>query len=210
MPDRESLHVAEFHGDGISSELSASVHQVAKALPIQVHFHPVDLTLESRRKNATACYDAAMEAIRTHKLALKYPTVTEKESPNKVLRERCQLLGDPPAGGDAAGRQDAPRRQGRPAHHPHRRRRHLRGRRPPHRRRRRRVDPRDRTPPVARSGALRVPARAPSVERRLQHQQVHDPARDRRPVRGDRARTSRATSPKCRTTASCSTRCSTS
>lgn len=91
MPDRETLHVAEFHGDGISSELSASVHELAKALPISVQFHPVDLTLESRRKNANACYDAAMEAFRTHKVALKHPTVTEKESPNKVLRERSNF-----------------------------------------------------------------------------------------------------------------------
>ena len=92
MPDRETLHVAEFLGDGISSELSASVHQVAAALPIRVQFHPVDLTLESRRKDPTACYDAAMAGIRAHQVALKYPTVTEKESPNKVLRERQFFL----------------------------------------------------------------------------------------------------------------------
>ena len=91
MPDRETLHVAEFHGDGISRELSASVHQVAAALPLVVQFHPVDLTLESRRKDAGACYDAAMAAIRAHQLAMKYPTVTEKESPNKVLRDRCRF-----------------------------------------------------------------------------------------------------------------------
>ncbi len=91
MPDRETLHVAEFLGDGISAELSASVHQVAAALPISVRFHALDLTLESRRKNATVCYDAAMAGIREHRVALKYPTVTEKESPNKVLRERCRF-----------------------------------------------------------------------------------------------------------------------
>jgi isocitrate/isopropylmalate dehydrogenase len=91
MPDRENLHVAEFHGDGISSELSAAVHSVARALPISVHFHPVDLTLESRRKNAAACYDAAMAGIREHGIAIKYPTVTETESPNKELRERCNF-----------------------------------------------------------------------------------------------------------------------
>jgi isocitrate/isopropylmalate dehydrogenase len=91
MPDRENLHVAEYLGDGISAELSASVHQVAAALPISVHFHPVDLSIEARRKNATACYDAAMAAIREHRVAIKYPTVTEKESPNKVLRERCRF-----------------------------------------------------------------------------------------------------------------------
>jgi isocitrate dehydrogenase (NAD+) len=91
MPDREILHVAEFHGDGIASELSRSVHQVAAALPIRVEFHGVDLTLETRRKNAAATYDAATAAIREHRIALKYPTVTEKESPNKVLRERCNF-----------------------------------------------------------------------------------------------------------------------
>ena len=91
MPNRETIHVAEFHGDGISPELSASVHQVADALPIAVRFHPVDLTLESRRKDAGACYDAAAKAIRAHGVALKHPTVTEKDSPNKVLRERCRF-----------------------------------------------------------------------------------------------------------------------
>ena len=91
MPDRESLHVAELLGDGIAAELSASVHQVAAALPLDVHFHPIDLTLESRRRDATACYDAAMAAMHAHRVAMKYPTVTEAESPNKVLRERCSF-----------------------------------------------------------------------------------------------------------------------
>lgn len=91
MPDREILNVAEFLGDGISAELSESVHTVAAALPLNVQFHPVDLTLESRRKDADSCYDHAVEAINQHKLAMKYPTVTETESPNKVLRERCNF-----------------------------------------------------------------------------------------------------------------------
>ncbi|MEO6593414.1 MAG: isocitrate/isopropylmalate family dehydrogenase [Planctomycetota bacterium] len=91
MPDRETLHTAEFFGDGISPELSTSVHAVASSLPIRVQFHPIDLTLESRRKNATACYDQALAGIREHGIAIKYPTVTEKESPNKLLRERCNF-----------------------------------------------------------------------------------------------------------------------
>ncbi len=91
MSDRATLHVAELHGDGISPELSTSVHQVALILPLLVQFHPVDLTVESRRKNATACYDAAVSALQTHRLAMKYPTITEKESPNKVLRDRCHF-----------------------------------------------------------------------------------------------------------------------
>ncbi len=91
MPDRETIHVAEFLGDGISPELSESVHAVAAALPLRVQFHAVDLTLPSRRTNAAACYDAAMAAITAHRIAMKYPTVTEQESPNKVLRERCHF-----------------------------------------------------------------------------------------------------------------------
>lgn len=91
MPDRETLHVAEFLGDGISAELSQSVHRVAEALPLNVQFHPCDLTLEARRKDAAACYDAALAGIRAHQVAMKYPTVTETESPNKVLRERCNF-----------------------------------------------------------------------------------------------------------------------
>lgn len=91
MPDRETLQVAELHGDGISPELSESVHAVAGALPLRVQFHPVDLSLPARRANAAGCYDAAMAAITAHGLALKYPTVTESESPNKVLRERCNF-----------------------------------------------------------------------------------------------------------------------
>jgi isocitrate dehydrogenase (NAD+) len=91
MPERNVLAVAELLGDGISSELSTSVHTLAAALPLHVQFHAVDLTLESRRRDAAACYDAAMAAIAAHRLAMKYPTVTEDESPNQVLRERCNF-----------------------------------------------------------------------------------------------------------------------
>ena len=91
MPDRESLHVAELLGDGISCELSESVHQVAEALPLNLTFHPVDLSLESRRRDADACYEAALAAMWQHGVSIKYPTVTETESPNKVLRERCSF-----------------------------------------------------------------------------------------------------------------------
>ena len=91
MPDRESLHVAELLGDGISAELSQSVHAVADALPLRVHFHPADLSLEARRQDADACYEATLAAMRQHGVSIKYPTVTETESPNKVLRERCNF-----------------------------------------------------------------------------------------------------------------------
>lgn len=91
MHDREPLDVAELLGDGISSELSQSVHQVADALPLNATFHPVDLSLEARCADAESCYDEAVAAMRRHGVSIKYPTVTETESPNKVLRERCSF-----------------------------------------------------------------------------------------------------------------------
>jgi len=87
-PPAETFEIAEFHGDGISSELSEAVHRVAENLPMDVVFHPVDLTLKRRSKHAEAAYQDAEKAIRHYRTAIKYPTVTEAESPNKVLRDR--------------------------------------------------------------------------------------------------------------------------
>jgi isocitrate dehydrogenase (NAD+) len=81
--------VTELLGDGISPELSESVHTIADALGAKVSFEPVDLSLAARRKDAEACYTKALSSMRRNKVALKYPTTTEAESPNKVLRERC-------------------------------------------------------------------------------------------------------------------------
>ena len=88
MSPAETLDLAEFHGDGISAELSEAVHHVATCLPVKVNFHPVDLSLERRNSDAEGAYRDAEEAIRKFGVAIKYPTVTELESPNKVLRER--------------------------------------------------------------------------------------------------------------------------
>ncbi len=88
MSEREFLDLAEFVGDGISTELSESVHAIAKRLPLEVRFHPVDLTLERRRSDPEAAFEEAEAAIRRHGVALKYPTITETVSPNKVLRDR--------------------------------------------------------------------------------------------------------------------------
>jgi isocitrate/isopropylmalate dehydrogenase len=78
----------EFLGDGISPELSASVHRVAEALPFPVEFHRVDLSLEARRRAGSTVYDEAREAMAELGTAIKYPTVTETESPNKILRDQ--------------------------------------------------------------------------------------------------------------------------
>ncbi len=82
------LRIAELWGDGIGPELREAVHAVAAALPIDLEFVPVDLSLERRRREAETVYDEAVAALRETRLALKYPTVTEAESPNAVLRRR--------------------------------------------------------------------------------------------------------------------------
>jgi isocitrate dehydrogenase (NAD+) len=91
MSAQPDLTVAEFLGDGISAELSAAVHRVAAALPIAIDFAPVDLSLARRERDAEGAYREAETAIRARGVALKYPTVTAKESPNKVLRERLDF-----------------------------------------------------------------------------------------------------------------------
>jgi isocitrate dehydrogenase (NAD+) len=81
-----SIAITELLGDGIGPELRASVHTVAGRLPIDVRFEPVDLSLESRREDGPELYETAIAALRSTRLGLKYPTVTETESPNAVLR----------------------------------------------------------------------------------------------------------------------------
>ena len=88
MTASESLPIAEFQGDGISEELSQSIHRIAEDLPLDLQFQSVDLSLERRRAEPEAAFIEAEDAIRAHRVALKYPTITEDVSPNKVLRER--------------------------------------------------------------------------------------------------------------------------
>jgi isocitrate dehydrogenase (NAD+) len=85
------LLITELLGDGIGPELRESVHAVAKRLPLEVAFEPVDLSLESRRRDSGAAYDAVVASLGRTKLGLKYPTVTAAESPNAVLRTRLGL-----------------------------------------------------------------------------------------------------------------------
>jgi isocitrate dehydrogenase (NAD+) len=79
--------IAELLGDGISSELSRSVHSVLAALPVKFDVHPVDLSLANRRRRGAQVYDEALSLMRQSEATLKYPTTTETESPNKILRE---------------------------------------------------------------------------------------------------------------------------
>ncbi|RUL87241.1 isocitrate/isopropylmalate family dehydrogenase [Tautonia sociabilis] len=88
---RPSYKVTELLGDGIGAELSEAVHALSEALPIDLRFEPVDLSLENRRARKGAIYDEAVASIEANKVALKHPTITAEESPNQVLRRRLNL-----------------------------------------------------------------------------------------------------------------------
>jgi len=83
--------IVELLGDGISAELSQSVHRIAESLPFRLSFVPVDLSDEARCKGGTDCYDEAVALMLEHGTSIKYPTATTRESPNKVLRDRCKF-----------------------------------------------------------------------------------------------------------------------
>lgn len=86
-----ALVITELLGDGIGPELRESVHGVAGSLPLEIDFEPIDLSLERRRAGAAAAYDEVVASLARTRLGLKYPTVTEGESPNAVLRTRLGL-----------------------------------------------------------------------------------------------------------------------
>jgi isocitrate dehydrogenase (NAD+) len=86
-----SYPIIELLGDGISSELSSSVHQVSEAMPFQIDFQPIDLSDENRRRDSGTLFDQAERAIRDVGVAFKYPTATTEESPNRILRARLQF-----------------------------------------------------------------------------------------------------------------------
>ena len=88
---RPTYPVTELLGDGIGPELSRAIHELAEALPIHLEFRPVDFSLENRRARGAAVYDEAVEAIAATSVALKHPTITAEESPNAILRRRLDL-----------------------------------------------------------------------------------------------------------------------
>lgn len=83
--------VTELLGDGIAAELAAAVRIVCAALPIELHFESIDLSLPNREKRGMSVYDEAVESMRRNRFSLKYPTITARESPNTVLRKRCDF-----------------------------------------------------------------------------------------------------------------------
>ncbi|PID63048.1 MAG: isocitrate dehydrogenase [Gammaproteobacteria bacterium] len=87
----DSIEITELLGDGIGPELAASVHAVADALPLDLRFLPVDWSLETRERRGDAAIDEAEESMRSTRLAVKYPTVTGKRSPNALIRRRLNF-----------------------------------------------------------------------------------------------------------------------
>ena len=80
--------VVELLGDGISAELSESVHAVAESLPFTLDFQPVDMSDPARRVRGEELFDEAVERIRADGTSLNYPTASTEESPNRILRAR--------------------------------------------------------------------------------------------------------------------------
>ena len=87
----KTYRVVELLGDGISAELSKSVHTVSAAFPFALEFQELDLSEPNRTKRGSALYDEAVAAMKATRVALKYPTATVAESPNQVLRDRCDF-----------------------------------------------------------------------------------------------------------------------
>ena len=58
--------ITELMGDGISPELSKSVHTVIEALPVKLEIEQIDLTLENRRKDKKI-YDVALASMIAHR-----------------------------------------------------------------------------------------------------------------------------------------------
>jgi len=86
-----AIDITELLGDGIGPELAQSVHAVADSLPVDFRFLPVDWSLANREARGDDVIDEAEASMRKTKLAVKYPTVTNKESPNALIRRRCNF-----------------------------------------------------------------------------------------------------------------------
>lgn len=86
-----TYRITELLGDGISAELSRSVRAALAALPLKFDIDPVDLSLEARRRQGRGIYGGALASMTASAATLKYPTTTETDSPNKILRELCNF-----------------------------------------------------------------------------------------------------------------------
>ncbi len=85
------IQITELMGDGIGPELAESIHAVAESLPVDFSFQQVDWSLANREARGDEVIDEAEASMRQTKLAVKYPTVTNKSSPNAAIRRRCDF-----------------------------------------------------------------------------------------------------------------------
>lgn len=85
----KTYRVVELLGDGISAELSQSVHTLAQSLACRLEFIPVDLSDENRKLRGPALYAEAAALMKAQRVSIKYPTATTTDSPNKALRDLC-------------------------------------------------------------------------------------------------------------------------
>jgi len=72
-------------------EIAESVHAVADSLPADFEFLPIDWSLETRERRGDDAIDDAVESMKKTKLAVKYPTITNKRSPNALIRRACNF-----------------------------------------------------------------------------------------------------------------------
>lgn len=82
------IRITELQGDGIGPELTTAVRSVASRLPLDFEFLPVDWSLEAREQMGDRAIDSAEASLRKTRLGLKYPTVTQRQSPNALIRRR--------------------------------------------------------------------------------------------------------------------------
>ena len=86
-----AIKVTELLGDGIGPELRESVHAIAEAMPMEFDFLPFDLSLENRESGDRDLFDHVLESMKSTRLSIKYPTVTNVSSPNAVIRRMCNF-----------------------------------------------------------------------------------------------------------------------
>lgn len=91
MISSDPIRVTELQGDGIGPELAEAVHGIADALPLNIDFIPIDWSLANREQRGDDVIDEAEQSMRDTRLAIKYPTVTNKRSPNALIRRRCDF-----------------------------------------------------------------------------------------------------------------------
>ena len=91
MSSTDTIRVTELQGDGIGPELAAAIHAVADALPISIDFNAIDWSLANREQRGDDVIDEAEASMRNTRLAIKYPTITNKSSPNALIRRRCDF-----------------------------------------------------------------------------------------------------------------------